>query len=321
MGPHKRCVRLHGMKADATACFIFIGRWRCSMAASSACATARQAAGNRIHHRRFTRHVPGWAPTLSPQRSSGRWAHRGSECLDRVPLGRGHYDRLPRLTYGFVDRKVAVIAAVGGPTIALAARAATTTIPIVFQIGVDPVELGLVTESGTTRGKHHRHNVNECGVGREARGAYAHAGTRRDRHSTPRQSHEEFRTNAENDTQEAQAAANKIGVQLQVLQASAEDDFGNVFAKILDLRVGGLLLGTNALFTNKQLLDFSNSQFAAHDQRAYRSSAEAGGLMSYGGDIANSWRLAGVYTGRVLGGKKPPIFPYNKPPRFNSSSI
>ena len=81
-----------------------------------------------------------------------------------------------------------------------------------------------------------------------------------------------------------------------------------MFAKILDLRVGGLLLGTDALFTNKQLLDFSIHN-SLPTISAYRSFAEAGGLMSYGGDIAGSRRLAGVYTGRVLGGEEPANLP------------
>ena len=230
----------------------------------------------------------------------------GRNVLIEYRWAEGHYDRLPRLAAELVDRKVAVIAAVGGPTIALAARAATTTIPIVFQIGVDPVELGLVASLARPGGNITgitSMNV-ELGAKRvEIMHTLAPAATDIALLVNPTS-----RANAENDAQEAQAAASKIGVQLQVLQASGEDDFRNVFAKILDLRVGGLLLGTDALFSNKQFIDLSihNSMPTIS---AYRSFAEAGGLMSYGGDIANSWRLAGVYTGRVLRGEEPANLP------------
>jgi putative ABC transport system substrate-binding protein len=218
----------------------------------------------------------------------------------------GHYDRLPRLAAELVDRKVAVVAAVGGPDIALAARAATTTIPIVFQIGVDPVELGLVATLARPGG-----NITgitsmniELGSKRlELIHTLVPAVT-----DIALLINSTSPTNAANDAKYAQAAASRIGVQLHVLQASAEDDFKNVFAKMLDLRVGGLLLGTNALFVQEELIAFS----IAHSMPTispYRAFAAAGGLMSYGGDIADSWQLAGVYTGRVLKGEKPADLP------------
>lgn len=218
----------------------------------------------------------------------------------------GHYDRLPRLAAELVDRKVAVIAAVGGPTIALAARAATTTIPIVFQIGVDPVELGLVASLARPGG-----NITgitsmniELGSKRvELIHTLAPAATDMALLVNPTSP-----ANAANDAKDAQTAASKIGVQLHVLQASAEDDFDSVFAKILDLRVGGLLLGTDALFIKEQLIALS-IQHSVPTISPYRAFAEAGGLMSYGGDIADSWQLAGVYTGRVLKGEKPADLP------------
>ncbi len=117
-------------------------------------------------------------------------------------------------------------------------------------------------------------------------------------------------TNATVDTKDAQTAASKIGVQIHVLQASSEDDFKDVFSKILQLRVGGLLLGTDALFTGhkEQFIDFSFRN-SLPTISPYREYARAGGLMSYGGDIVNSWHLAGVYTGRVLKGEKPAALP------------
>jgi putative tryptophan/tyrosine transport system substrate-binding protein len=222
-----------------------------------------------------------------------------------------HNDRLPRLAAELVDRKVSVIAAIGGPAIALAAKAATTTIPIVFQVGVDPVEVGLVTSlahpGGNTTGITSL-NVDVGSKRLELMHILAPEATAAAILINPTNP-----TNAANDTKYAQTAASKLAMQLYVLQASTEDDFKNVFAKILELRIGGLLLGTDELFTShkEQLIDFSirNSLPTISPFRDY---VQAGGLMSYGGDIVNSWFLAGEYTGRVLKGEKPADLPVQR---------
>jgi putative ABC transport system substrate-binding protein len=220
----------------------------------------------------------------------------------------GHNERLPRLAAELVDRKVNLIAAMGGPNIALAAKAATTTIPVVFQIGVDPVELGLVASLA-------RPGSNITGV----TSLNVDVGPKRLElmHAMVPEANDFVLlvnptnpTNATADTQDAQTAASKIGVQIHVLQASSQDDFKDVFSKILQLRVGGLLLGTDALFTGhkEQFIDFSLRNLLPTIS-PYREYARAGGLMSYGGDIVNSWHLAGVYAGRVLKGEKPAALP------------
>ena len=220
----------------------------------------------------------------------------------------GHNDRLPRLAVELVDRKVTVIAAVGGPNIALAAKAATTTIPIVFQIGVDPVEVGLVASLARPGGNVTGVTSLNVDVGSK-RLELMHM-------LVPQVTDMALLVNptnpanAANDAKEAQLAAARIGVQLHVMQVSTTEDFNEAFAKLLQLRVGALLLGTDALFTTHkvQLKDFALRN-SIPTVSPYSDFANAGGLMSYGGDIINSWHLAGVYTGRVLKGEKPVDLP------------
>ena len=220
----------------------------------------------------------------------------------------GHNDRLPRLAADLVDSNVNVIAAIGGPNIALTAKAATTLIPIVFQVGVDPVEIGLVRSFAHPGGNITGITSLNVDVGPKRLELI---------HMLVPQATEVALlvnptnpTNAKNDTNDAQAAASKLGVQIRVLPVSSEDDFKAVFSKILELQVGGLLFGTDALFTSnkERLIDFSYRN-SLPTISPYREYAQAGGLMSYGGDIVDSWRLAGLYTGRVLKGEKPADLP------------
>jgi putative tryptophan/tyrosine transport system substrate-binding protein len=158
----------------------------------------------------------------------------------------GHNDRLPRLAAELADRKVTVIAAIGGPNIALAAKAATTTIPIVFQIGVDPVEVGLVASLARPGGNITGVTSLNVDVGSkrlELMHMLVPQVTDMALFVNPTNP-----TNAANDAKEAQSAAGRIGVQLHVMQVSTKDDFNEAFAKLLQLRVGALLLGTDALY-------------------------------------------------------------------------
>jgi putative tryptophan/tyrosine transport system substrate-binding protein len=216
-------------------------------------------------------------------------------------------DRLPAMLADLVRRQVSVIAATSTPA-ALAAKAATTTIPIVFEIGSDPIQLGLV-------GSLSRPGGNITGV------------TQLVQEVTPKMLellHELLPTAhvmallvnptaaalAQTYTSEVLAAAHALGLELHVLNASSERDFDGVFAKVIELRAAGLVIGAEALFTShsEQL-----AALAAHHgvPTIYkgREFAAAGGLMSYGSDITDSYRLAGVYTGRVLKGEKPADLP------------
>jgi putative tryptophan/tyrosine transport system substrate-binding protein len=216
-------------------------------------------------------------------------------------------DRLPAMVADLIHRQVAVIAATGTPA-ALAAKAATTTIPIVFTTIGDPVQLDLVTSLNRPGG-------NVTGV------------TETNAEMTPKRLqllHELVPTAsvmallvnpgnpkvAEINTKELQAAARTLGLELHVLNASTERDFDGVFAKLIQLRAGGLVIGGDPFFTTwtEQLATLA-LHHAVPTIYQNRDFAVAGGLLSYGGDFREVYRLAGIYTGRVLKGDKPADLP------------
>jgi putative ABC transport system substrate-binding protein len=219
----------------------------------------------------------------------------------------GENDRLPGLAAELVRRQVKVIITPGSTPAALAARAATTTIPIVFTLAADPVELGLVASlnqpgrnlTGVT-------SLNsEVGPKRlELLHELLPAATTIALLVNP--------TNpaAETLARDAQAAAQTLGLQLNVLHASAEHDFDTVFSNLAPLRAGGLVIGIDTFLTSRteQLaaLTLRHAVPAIYQAREFPT---AGGLMSYGGNITDANRLAGVYTGRILKGEKPAIMP------------
>ena len=219
----------------------------------------------------------------------------------------GEVDRLPALAADLVHREVAVIAATGTPA-ALAAKAATTTIPIVFETGNDPVHLGLVASLNRPSG-------NVTGI---AQLAIEVAPKRLEL------LHEMIPTARifallvdptdpvvfENTTRGTQAAARSLGLELHVLNVSTERDFDAVFANLIQLRAGGLVISGGQFFNSrsKQLAAMA-LQHALPTIFPYRDLAAAGGLMSYGASLTDAYRLAGVYTGRVLKGEKPADLP------------
>jgi putative ABC transport system substrate-binding protein len=219
----------------------------------------------------------------------------------------GHYDRLPTLATDLVRRQVAVIAASSLPA-SLAAKAATTTIPIIFETAANPVKIGLVASLNRPGG-------NITGV------------TQMSEEVTPKRLellHELLpKANvlallvnptdsaiAEPQAREVLSAAKALGVEVDVLNASTEHDFDAVFAKLLDLRAGGLVIGGDAFFTShaKQLAALT-VQHAVPAIYQWREFAAAGGLMSYGSNITDTHRLVGIYVGRVLKGDKPADLP------------
>jgi putative ABC transport system substrate-binding protein len=216
-------------------------------------------------------------------------------------------DRLPAMMADLVQRKVAVIAATSTPA-ALAARAATTTIPIVFETGSDPVQLGLVSSLNRPGG-------NVTGVTFLAQEVVPKS-LELLRELLPTARVIALLVNpadpalAEANTSDALAAAHTLGLELHVLNASSERDFEGVFAKLIELRAGGLVISPEALFVShsEQL-----AALAAHHGMPTvfrgREFTAAGGLMSYGSDITDSYRLAGIYAGRILKGDKPADLP------------
>jgi putative tryptophan/tyrosine transport system substrate-binding protein len=215
---------------------------------------------------------------------------------------------LPTLVADLVHRRVSLIL-VGNDPAVLAARAATTTIPIVFQVGSNPVEAGHVASLA-------RPGANLTGV------------TTLNLELGPKRLellHELVptatdigllinptnRVDADTQSRGAQAAGRTLGVRLHVLHASTERDFDTVFASLVQLRAGGLVISGDAFFTSRyeQLAALTIRHAIPTIGAQYRVFAAAGGLMSYGGGGDFFGRQAGVYTGRILNGEKPADLP------------
>lgn len=227
----------------------------------------------------------------------------------------GHNDRLPSLAAELVNRQVSILVVLGGTASALAAKAATTTVPVVFRIAIDPVEAGIVSSINRPGG-------NVTGV--TTMGADLGAKQLELLHElAPSASVIVLLVNPTNpsiaqiQSRDVPAAAHKLGVDARVLQASEERDFGAVFAKIKELRAGGLVIGADTF------LNARSDQLAALAVRdalptisPYQEFARAGGLMSYGASINGASRQAGTYTGRILKGEKPADLPIEQPTLF-----
>ena len=218
----------------------------------------------------------------------------------------GQSDQLPALAADLVRRQVAVIAA-PGLAAAVAAKGATTTIPIVFQFAADPVQLGLVASLSRPGG-------NITGV------------TSLNVEVRPKQLellHELVpnagvigmlvnpnNPDAEIQSRDAQAAAGRLALQLDILRARTEGDFDAAFASSVQLRAGALVIGSDVLFFSRsRQLGALAFRHAIPAICPYREFAEAGGLMSYGTNIADLYRQVGAYTARILKGEKPADLP------------
>jgi putative ABC transport system substrate-binding protein len=226
----------------------------------------------------------------------------------------GQYERLPLLAAELVRRQVAVIATTSTPA-AFAAKAATTTIPIVFEIGFDPVALGLVASlnrpGGNLTGVT---NLSvEVGVKQlELLHELVPTATTIALLVNPTN-----RTLAEVLLRDAQLAAGKLGLQLHVLHASTERDFDTVFATLAQLPVRALWIGTDSFFISRsEQLAALAVRYAIPAGFYFREFVVAGGLMSYGGSFTDAHRLAGVYVGRILKGEKPADLPILQPTKF-----
>jgi putative ABC transport system substrate-binding protein len=213
----------------------------------------------------------------------------------------GQYDRLPALAADLVHRQVNVIAA--NSAAAVAAKGATTTIPIVFDTGFDPVQLGLVASlnrpGGNLTGVS---NLNvELGPKRlELLRELVPAAAIIALLLNP------TNPNAETLLRDHQSAARTLDLQLRVVHASTERDIDTAFATLIQMRAGALVIGPDTFFISQ------SKQLAALTVRhavpaifQYREFPVAGGLMSYGGSLTDAYRLVGVYTGRILKGGKP----------------
>jgi putative tryptophan/tyrosine transport system substrate-binding protein len=223
------------------------------------------------------------------------------------------YDRLPELAADLVRRRVAIIATPGNTPAALAAKAATTTIPIVFSIAADPVQLGLVASfnrpGGNVTGIS---SMNTELTGKRLQLLHELVpGTTRfaTLHNPTVPVSQSSLSNAAEE-----AAARSLGLQLLVLNASTESDFEPAFATLLQQQAAALYVGSNTLFQNRhqQIVALA----ALHRIPTIYANLEAvaaGGLMSYASPQADNFRLVGNYTGRILKGEKPADLPVQQP--------
>jgi ABC-type uncharacterized transport system substrate-binding protein len=227
----------------------------------------------------------------------------------------GQYDRLPTLMADLVRRRVAVIATPGGTLAASAAKAATTTIPIVFGVGEDPVKAGLVSSLARPGGNATGINIFIWEVAAK-RLALLHE-------LAPRAVRVAVLINpgnmpsAEATLRDLPEAARAIGLQIQILNASTSGEIEAAFATLVRDRADALFVGADSFFISRRI------QFATLATRhgipaAYgtREEVEAGGLMSYGTDIADMWRQVGAYAGQVLKGVKPADLPVVQATKF-----
>jgi putative tryptophan/tyrosine transport system substrate-binding protein len=224
-------------------------------------------------------------------------------------------ERLPALAADLVQRQVTVIAAVTTPA-ALAAQAATTTTPIVFETGTDPIQLGLVASLNQPGGNLTgvTSMIVEVAPKRlELLHELLPTTTRMALLVNPAD-----RALAQSQSREVLRAARSLGIELHVLNANTDRDFDAVFANLKRLGAGGLVIGPGSVQLRgiEQLaaLTVRHAIPAIHQDRDFTA---AGGLMSYGSDVADSYRLAGIYSGRILKGEKPADLPVQQASKFN----
>jgi putative ABC transport system substrate-binding protein len=226
----------------------------------------------------------------------------------------GDYDRLPALAADLVRRQVAVLAASGGVHTALAAKAATATIPIVFANGSDPVKFGLVASLNRPGG-------NVTGV------SFFTAQLEGKRLGLLRELVPQAtaiaalvnpaNANADNQSKELKEAARTLGLQLHVLNAGSEREIETAFATLAQIRAGALAVASDPfLFARRQQLIVLAARHAVPAIYEWREFAEAGGLVSYGTSLTEAYRQAGSYAGRILKGEKPSDLPVVQTTKF-----
>jgi putative ABC transport system substrate-binding protein len=219
----------------------------------------------------------------------------------------GHYDRLPELAADLVRRNVAVILAVGSVPSPLAAKAATSTIPIVFIVGGDPVRFGLVASLNRPGG-----NVTGVSVLSGPLTAKRLELLRELVHQAGVVACLVNPNNPEADSQltDIRAAARTFGQEILILNASTDDELHTAFAMLVRQRAAGLLVGNDAFFVlrREQLVALA-AHHAIPAVYFLREFAAAGGLMSYGDSLTDAYRQVGLYLGRILKGTKPTDLP------------
>ena len=224
-------------------------------------------------------------------------------------------DRLPALAAELVRRQVAVIAAVGGNSAVLAAKAATTTIPIVFDVGEDPVRLGLVASLARPGGNLTGINfftVELAAKRLELLRELVPGATRIAVLVDPRGV-----TTTESTLRDVEAAARATGLQIQILNANTSREIEATFASFVGERPDALFVGMSPFFIERRVqlaqLAARHAVPAIYQDRLH---AEVGGLISYGASLTDAYRQVGIYTGRIRKGAKPADLPVVQPSKF-----
>jgi putative tryptophan/tyrosine transport system substrate-binding protein len=225
----------------------------------------------------------------------------------------GRFDRLPALAADLVRRQVAVIVA-NGPPPTRAAKAQSNTIPIVFGMGEDPVNEGLVASLNRPGGNitGYSNFANQLlGKRMELLREIVPKATKLALLVNPNN------PNAEPDMKDAQTSADALGWQLRVLRAKAEREFEGAFAAIVQEEVGGLLVAVDALFeANREQLAALALRYDIPGIFPQREYPDSGGLMSYDASTVEMYRQVGIYTGRILKGERPANLPVLQPTKF-----
>jgi ABC-type uncharacterized transport system substrate-binding protein len=257
----------------------------------------------------------GYAPYVAAFRQGLKEAGYvdGQNATIEYRWAEGHYDRLPALAADLIQRRVTVIAATTTPA-ARAAKAATSTVPIVFTTGDDPIRLGLVASLNRPGGNVTGVSSLLVELGSKQLGLL--------RELAPGTTAIAVLTNpnfpgTERQLRDVEAAARVLGLQLIVLRASTEREMDTAFAIVA--RQGGvaLLVGVDPFFLERRdHVVALAARYALPAIYPVREFAVAGGLMSYGSDFADSYRQAGIYTGRIVRGEKPADLPVQRSTKF-----
>ena len=236
----------------------------------------------------------------------------GKDFVIEYQWAEGQYDRLPTLAADFVRRQVAMIVATGGSRPALAAKAATATIPIVFTGGLDPVGLGLVTSLARPGGNAtgiiniaSDLNAKRLGMLREFVPAATTIAVLSDAGVI------------ENELKEIETSARTLGQQILIFEVGSEGDFDKVFESMVQRGASALFVNASPFFTSqrKRLVALA-ARNAIPASYSFREFVVDGGLMTYGASIPDQHRLAGVYAGRILKWEKPADLPVLRPTKF-----
>ena len=226
----------------------------------------------------------------------------------------GQFARLPPLAEALVDLRVAVIVAVGGVNAAFAAKSATASIPIVFVMGDDPVANGLVASLNRPAGNITGMTVMSADLVLKRLEIL--------REIAPKGAAVAMLVNplspeSTSEVKDVQAAAQTMGLQLKMFDASTLNELNTAFAAIAGQRPDALLVGTDPFFLlRREELTVLAARIGAPAIYPFREFARSGGLISYGTNIASSYRQAGIYTGRILKGTKPAELPIMLPTQF-----